>query len=303
MPPSDGLQQAEEAGRSSRSNSNAQRPPSPPTTMSSRKRLGMAALRFILLAGAGVIIGVFVQKHNANKGTLSATTTGTSAASTPITTTSVHEDTTIPSSNDTPASKDEIPAATTTTTTTNTNEGTFNAQLNPQQSSPQTLAAAAGKAAAGSMDLSKIKLKPPVVNKAPAENTCLAEDFDELKEAVEERTCQFITLTGDTYDVEAGEEIIVGRSVTISGNPQTMPVINGQEAARSFRVLAGAFLEIRYAQIVMSEGITRDPLPWEGATTEKVIEIRGGSVYFEPGALGRGVCERECVYMCVCVSV
>lgn len=43
---------------------------------------------------------------------------------------------------------------------------------------------------------------------------------------------------------------------------------------------------MRFVSFVMSEGVARDPLPWEGATSPKVIEIRGGSVYFEAGAVG-----------------
>lgn len=54
----------------------------------------------------------------------------------------------------------------------------------------------------------------------------------------------------------------------------------------SIRTQAGGFLEARFVTFIMSEGIIRDPLPWEGATTPKVIEIRGGSVLFEAGAIG-----------------
>ena len=49
---------------------------------------------------------------------------------------------------------------------------------------------------------------------------------------------------------------------------------------------AGGFLEARFVSFVMSEGVVRDPLPWEGVTSPKVIEVRGGSVLFEAGAIG-----------------
>jgi hypothetical protein len=51
---------------------------------------------------------------------------------------------------------------------------------------------------------------------------------------------------------------------------------------------AGGYLELRFVQIVMSEGIYRDAYSWEYATSSdgKVNEVRGGSVMFAPGALG-----------------
>lgn len=55
---------------------------------------------------------------------------------------------------------------------------------------------------------------PAVNNKAPSESTCVAADFDELKDAIENDACQFVTLTGREYEIE--EEIIVTRSVTIT---------------------------------------------------------------------------------------
>ena len=113
---------------------------------------------------------------------------------------------------------------------------------------------------------------------------CDVENFDQLKEAVEELGCPLINLTGDEYDIE--EIIEVRRSVTIQGTPQTMPLLDGEDVARTFQVYAGAFLELRFLQIVKSEGILRDPLPWEFAFGEQVLEIRGGAVFFEPGALG-----------------
>jgi len=113
---------------------------------------------------------------------------------------------------------------------------------------------------------------------------CDVENFDQLKEAVEELGCPLINLTGDKYEIE--EIIEVRRRVTIQGTPQTMPLLDGEDVARTFQVYAGAFLELRFLQIVKSEGILRDPLPWELAFGKQVLEIRGGAVFFEPGALG-----------------
>lgn len=58
---------------------------------------------------------------------------------------------------------------------------------------------------------------PAVNNKQPSESTCLAADFDELKDAIENDGCQFVTLTGREYEME--NEIIVSRSVTVTVSP------------------------------------------------------------------------------------
>ena len=39
-------------------------------------------------------------------------------------------------------------------------------------------------------------------------------------------------------------------------------------------------------QFIMSEGVYREPRPWEFATSPRILEVRGGSVLFEPGAIG-----------------
>ena len=65
---------------------------------------------------------------------------------------------------------------------------------------------------------------------------CIASTFDELKEAVEEKTCPTVLLQGaGKYEVE--EEIIVRRRVSIIGNPSLMPTLDAQESPRSFRVM------------------------------------------------------------------
>lgn len=112
----------------------------------------------------------------------------------------------------------------------------------------------------------------PLSKQAPSESTCFAADWDELKDAIEEDDCQFITLTAREYDME--DEILVSRHVTITvrqgrrralrgpcvwpsepqnsdllhpllptplshtqGNPQTMPALNNEDSPRAFRVL------------------------------------------------------------------
>ena len=65
---------------------------------------------------------------------------------------------------------------------------------------------------------------------------CIASTFDELKEAVEEKTCPTVLLQGaGKYEME--EEIIVRRRVSIIGNPSLMPTLDAQESPRSFRVM------------------------------------------------------------------
>jgi hypothetical protein len=44
-----------------------------------------------------------------------------------------------------------------------------------------------------------------------------------------------IQLTGSRYDIE--EELVVRRSITIVGNPATLPYISAEESIRGFRVL------------------------------------------------------------------
>jgi len=74
------------------------------------------------------------------------------------------------------------------------------------------------------------------------------------------------------------------------GNPSVLPVLDGEEAVRTWHVMAGGFLDLRFVQQLMSDGVTRDPLPFEvfanTAPTGKVNEIRGGSAMIEEGALG-----------------
>lgn len=116
---------------------------------------------------------------------------------------------------------------------------------------------------------------------------------------------------GKRYEVE--EEIWIRRRVVVMGNPSLLPVLDGEDAVRTFHVVvsprkgnykclhgihtynlykkyaqAGGFLELRFVQILMSDGIFRDAYPWEFATSRdgKVNEIRGGSVMFDSGAAG-----------------
>ena len=93
---------------------------------------------------------------------------------------------------------------------------------------------------------------------------------------------------GRIYEIE--EEIFVRRRVVVMGNPSVLPVLDGEESVRTFHVMAGGFLDLRFVQQLMSDGIFRDPLPFERfadtAPTGKVNEIRGGSVMIESGALG-----------------
>ena len=118
-----------------------------------------------------------------------------------------------------------------------------------------------------------------------AADTCVAGNYDELKDAVENQSCAMVQLVpGVTYEME--DEIWVRRRVVVMGNPQFLPILDGEEAVRSFHVAANGFLELRFVTIYMSDGVTRDPLAWEPSITGKVHEIRGGSVMFDPGCQG-----------------
>ena len=103
------------------------------------------------------------------------------------------------------------------------------------------------------------------------------------------KACGIVYLVpGTIYEVE--EEIYVRRRVVIMGHPAMLPVIDGEESVRSWHVTAGGFLDLRFVQQLMSDGIFRDPLPFElfagTAPTGKINEIRGGSVMVDADALG-----------------
>jgi hypothetical protein len=103
------------------------------------------------------------------------------------------------------------------------------------------------------------------------------------------QTCGIVYLVpGQIYEVE--EEIYVRRRVVVMGNPSVLPTIDGEKAVRSWHVTTGGFLDLRFVQQFMSDGIFRDPLPFERyantAPTGKVNEIRGGSVMIDSDALG-----------------
>jgi len=93
---------------------------------------------------------------------------------------------------------------------------------------------------------------------------------------------------GQLYELE--REILVRREVIVMGNPSVLPMIDGEDAIRSFHVLEGGFLDLRFVQQFASDGIVREPKPYEiFATTSprnRVWEIRGGSIFIDEGALG-----------------
>ena len=118
-----------------------------------------------------------------------------------------------------------------------------------------------------------------------AADTCVAADFDELKDAVENQSCAMVQLLpGVEYEIE--EEIWVRRRVVVMGNPQLLPLLNGEDAPRTFHVAADGFLELRFVTIYMSEGVYRKAYDWEVSGNGMITEIRGGGAMFDPGCVG-----------------
>lgn len=106
---------------------------------------------------------------------------------------------------------------------------------------------------------------------------------------LQNQSCSVVYLKpGQLYELE--REILVRREVIVMGNPSMLPMIDGEDAIRSFHVLEGGFLDLRFVQQFASDGIVREPKPYEiFATTSprnRVWEIRGGSVFIDEGALG-----------------
>lgn len=100
-------------------------------------------------------------------------------------------------------------------------------------------------------------------------------------------------------------EIIIKRTILIMGHPAFMPKIDTSLTVRAFHVVEGGFLELRFVRARQGGGIVRDRItspqqqpPSNAAETEEeeeeaplpdssqVREIRGGSIYFDVGALG-----------------
>ena len=115
-------------------------------------------------------------------------------------------------------------------------------------------------------------------------------------------------------------ELNVTRRVTVMGHPAFLPQIDAHGAVRAFHVLvraigrthrvrinrstididnpatrtrtqintqAGGYLDLRFVRVRQGGGITRDRYGTEGMDLpSKVVEIRGGGVAIERGALG-----------------
>ena len=121
------------------------------------------------------------------------------------------------------------------------------------------------------------------------ENTCWPQDATELTAAIQDLSCPLVILTNgepDAYALEA--DIQVTRSVRVMGNPAVLPTIDGSGAERSFTVLEGGFLELQFVRVRQGGGHTRPRYGLEGLGEDatQVVEIRGGAVAVEPGALG-----------------
>ncbi len=104
----------------------------------------------------------------------------------------------------------------------------------------------------------------------------------------QEGDCPLVVLTNgdpDAYALEA--DIQVTRSVRMMGNPAVLPTVDGSGATRCFTVGVGGFLELSFVRTKQGGGETRDRYGLEGMDlASQVVEIRGGAVAVEPGALG-----------------
>ncbi|GAB5037319.1 pectin lyase fold virulence factor [Nannochloropsis oceanica] len=99
------------------------------------------------------------------------------------------------------------------------------------------------------------------------------------------------------------KEIVIRRKVVIQGDAVMMPLIDCSASVRAFRVEAGGSLTMRFLRLNQGKGIFRPRSALEGALNDDeqgdsgngtskgsygnmVLEVRGGSILFEPGAEG-----------------
>lgn len=190
-----------------------------------------------------------------------------------------------------PATTETTPVAAATTTTPATTTTTPAAPA-ADNSLINNLASTADTTTAKEMDPANV----PVAT--GGSDTCYAADYDELSTAVTEGTCGTIILSNYEDDAYAfDDEILVSRRVTITGNPATLPKLDCSGAMRCFHVVAGGFLNLAFVRTEQGSGVTRPrgdfisggygmdddvELPEYG----QVVEIRGGAVYFDKGAVG-----------------
>lgn len=103
--------------------------------------------------------------------------------------------------------------------------------------------------------------------------------------------CPLVVLTSGekgAYMLMDMGEIMVRRRVRVMGHPALLPTIDAMMGMRAFTVGPGGYLELQFVRVRASMGMYRDRYGLEGREGfgTKVLEVRGGAVMLEPGALG-----------------
>jgi hypothetical protein len=84
-------------------------------------------------------------------------------------------------------------------------------------------------------------------------DSCHAFSARDLEYAIVNATCHTVLLRNSSYVFE--EEVVVARPVAIIGHPTRLPMIDGFDAERAFRVVEGGFLDVRFVTTQPGVGI------------------------------------------------